>query len=161
MSRSGSIAGRAPAIIIALVALMISLGGGAYATTRSTPHTPPKITSTAITWSSLSLVNGWVSANSTNQTGDPRVAIQNGVVYLSGGLDQSSGTNAVFATLPLSFRPAHNMYVPVSTNAGTSGLLYIAHDGTMKAYSPSSCSSTQNSAQCFTSLATVSYPKSS
>jgi len=45
----------------------------------------------------------------------------------------------------------------VYTNGGTSGTLYIGHDGTMEAFSSASCGS-GNAAQCYTSLATVSYP---
>jgi len=50
------------------------------------------------------------------------------------------------------------MWITVYTVDGTSGTLFIGHDGRMDASSSSSCNATQNSAQCYTSLATVSYP---
>jgi hypothetical protein len=151
---------QAPAIIIALVALMISLGGGAWATTRSAPHAQGQAVPRTIAWSALTLQNGWASSDSTYGTGNPRVSIQAGVVYLSGSLNQATPASATFALLPTSFRPAHNMYITVYTNGGTSGSLYIGHDGTMEAFSSANCGS-GNAAQCYTSLASVSYPKSS
>jgi hypothetical protein len=157
MGGTRTVARQAPAIIIALVALMVSLGGGAWATTRSPSHAKPGIVPAAITWSSLTLVNGWTSENTTYGTGDPRVSIQNGVVYLSGSLAQSTPGDATFATLPSAYRPAHNMYITVYTNSSTTGTLFIAHSGVMEAYSSTSCGS-GDTAQCFTSLATVSFP---
>lgn len=85
------------------------------------------------------------------------MAIQNGIVYLSGSLAQPTPGNDIFATLPLSFRPTHNLYITVHTSTGTQGSLYIGHDGTMEAFSSGTCGSRTN-AQCFRSLATVSYP---
>ncbi len=68
-----------------------------------------------------------------------------------------AGPGAQFATLPSADRPTHNMWITVYTVDGTSGTLF-GHDGRMDASSSSSCNATQNSAQCFTSLATVSFP---
>src|SRR5579864_8337057 len=110
MSRTRTLARQAPAIVIALAALMVSLGGGAYATTRSAPHAQNGIVPAAVTWHSLTLINGWVSSQSTYGTGDPRVSIQNGIVYLSGSLHQSTPGSAIFATLATTYRPAHNLY---------------------------------------------------
>jgi len=90
-------------------------------------------------------------------TGNPKVAEQSGIVYLSGSLAQATPSSTEFAVLPSSFRPAHNMYITVYTNGDTTGTLYIGHDGTMEAYSGTSCGS-ETTAQCFTSLATVSFP---
>ncbi len=115
---------------------------------------------TGVSWTSLSLINGWASENGTYQTGNPKVAEQSGIVYLSGSLAQATPGSETFAILPSSFQSAHNMYITVYTNGDTSGTLYIGHDGTMEAYSSASCGSGV-SAQCFTSLATVSYPVSS
>jgi hypothetical protein len=42
----------------------------------------------------------------------------------------------------------------------TSGTLYIGHDGTMEAFSSGTCGS-GDTAQCYTSLAGVSYPVNS
>jgi hypothetical protein len=88
------------------------------------------------------------------------VSIQNGIVYLAGSLHQPTPASAVFATLPATYRPTHNMWITVYTNGGTSGTLYIDKNGTMEAFSSASCGS-GNAAQCYTSLASVSYPVNS
>jgi hypothetical protein len=159
-----------------MLAVALSLGGGAYASTVavgsghgvSHPGNAPAVTrvvqadsqaatASGVSWATLSPVNGWTSENPVVQTGNPRVAIQNGIVYLSGSLAQPTPGNDIFATLPLSFRPAHNLYITVYTSTGTQGSLYIGHDGTTEAFSSGTCGSRTN-AQCFTSLAAVSYP---
>lgn len=78
---------------------------------------------------------------------------------MSEGVPSHGATAAspVFAFLPSTYRPAHNMWITVYTFGGTSGTLYIGKDGTMEAFASGTCGS-ENSAQCFTSLATVSYP---
>ena len=88
------------------------------------------------------------------------MALQSNIVYLSGSMHQSPLGSPVFATLPKRFRPAHNMWITVYTNGDTSGTLYIDRDGIMEAFAPTSCGS-GNTAQCYTSLATVSYPVNS
>jgi hypothetical protein len=110
-----------------------------------------------VTWTSLSLINGWATENGTYGTGNPKVSLQSGIVYLSGSLAQSTPGNDTFAILPASFRPAHNLYITVYTNGDTSGTVFIAHSGVMEAYSGTACGS-GNTAQCFTSLATLSFP---
>jgi hypothetical protein len=52
------------------------------------------------------------------------------------------------------------MWITVYTNGGTSGTLYIDRNGTMEAFSSASRGS-GNAAQCYTSLASVSYPVNS
>jgi hypothetical protein len=173
MGRLRSLITQSPAIVISILAVAVSLGGGAYASTHhgSASNYPPVRVSTApaashsvatagVTWTSLSLTNGWASENGTFSTGNPKVAAQSGIVYLSGSLGQSTPASSVFAILPSSFRPAHNMYISVYTNGDTTGTLYIGHDGTMEAYSGTPCGS-GNTAQCFTSLATISFPVNS
>ena len=110
-----------------------------------------------VSWNTIVLQNGWVSSISSFASGNPKVALQSNVVYLSGSLHQSSGSSPVFGFLPSTFRPTHNMWITVYTFAGTSGTLFIGQDGTMELFSSSSCGSL-NSAQCYSSLATVSYP---
>jgi hypothetical protein len=161
MGRFRSLIAQSPAIVISLLAVVLSVGGGAYASTQLSAAGSPaagQAATAGVSWTSLSLVNGWVSENAAFQSGNPKVAQQSGIVYLSGSLAQPSGSSSQFATLPSSDRPTHNMWITVYTVNGTSGTLFIGHDGTMNASSLSSCSGTQNSAQCFTSLATVSYP---
>ena len=120
-------------------------------------HSAASSLTTGVTWQSLVLQNAWASSNATYGTGNPKVALQGNVVYLSGSMHQSTPGSAIFAFLPSTYRPAHNMYITLYTNGGTSGTLYIGNDGTMEAFSSASCGS-GNAAQCFTSLATVSYP---
>jgi hypothetical protein len=163
MGRFRSLFVQSPAIVISILAVALSLGGGAYASTHLSTGKSPAASgtlTTGVSWTSLSLINGWASENGTYQTGNPKVAEQNNVVYLSGSLGQSTPGSSTFAILPSSFRPAHNLYITVYTNSDTSGTLFIGHDGTMEAYASGTCGS-GNSAQCFTSLATVSFPVNS
>ena len=121
------------------------------------PAATQAATAAGVTWTSLSLINGWATENGAYGTGNPKVSLQSGIVYLSGSLAQSTPGNSTFAILPASFRPSHNLYITVYTNGDTTGTLYIASSGVMEAYSGTACGS-GNTAQCFTSLATVSFP---
>jgi hypothetical protein len=169
MGRLRSLITQSPAIVISLLAVALSFGGGAYASTHghasnyppvrvsNSPAATQAATAAGVTWTSLSLINGWATENGAYGTGNPKVSLQGGIVYLSGSLGQSTPGNATFAILPASFRPSHNLYITVYTNGDTTGTLYIAHSGVMEAYSGTSCGS-GNTAACFTSLATVSFP---
>jgi hypothetical protein len=169
MGRFRSLVTQSPAIVISMLAVALSVGGGAYASTHghasnyppvrvgNSPVTTHAAAATGVSWNSLTLINGWASENGTYGTGNPKVAEQSGIVYLSGSLAQSSPGSAEFTILPPSFRPTHNLYITVYTNGDTTGTLYITHSGIMEAYSGTSCGS-GDTAQCFTSLATVSFP---
>ncbi len=157
MNRVRSLATQTPALVISVLALALSLGGGAYAATRVVSEHAPA--AHHVSWHNISLRNGWKSSNSTYDTGNPRVSLQNGIVYLSGSMHGSGGSKT-FAVLPKQYRPAHNLYITVYTFGDTSGTLYIGHNGIMNAYSPGICAS-QNTADCYTSLAAVSYPVNS
>jgi hypothetical protein len=161
MGRFRSLIAQSPAIVISILAVVLSAGGGAYASTQLSAANSAAASHTVtagVSWTSLSLINGWVSENGAFQSGNPKVAEQSNIVYLSGSLAQPTPGSSQFATLPSSFRPSHNMWITVYTIDGTSGTLYIGHDGTMEATSGGSCGSGQTDAECFTSLATVSYP---
>jgi hypothetical protein len=160
MGRFRSLFAQSPAIVISILAVALSLGGGAYASAHLSGSNPPTASgavTSGVSWTSLSLMNGWASENGTYGTGNPKVAEQNNVVYLSGSLAQAIPGSSEFAVLPSSFRPTHNLYITVYTNGDTSGTLYIASNGEMEAYSSGTCGS-GDTAQCFTSLATVSFP---
>ena len=160
MGRFRSLFAQSPAIVISVLAVALSLGGGAYASTHLSGSNPPAASSAltaGVSWTSLSLINGWESENGTYGTGNPKVAEQSNVVYLSGSLAQATPGSPEFAVLPSSFRPTHNLYITVYTNGDTSGTLYIGSNGEMEAYSGTSCGS-GTTAECFTSLATVSFP---
>jgi len=170
MGRLRSLITQSPAIVISLLAVALSFGGGAYASTHgghasnyppvrvsTSPAASQTATAAGVTWTSLPLINGWASENGTYGTGNPKVSLQGGIVYLSGSLAQSTPGSATFAILPSAFRPTHNLYITVYTNSSTTGTLFIASSGVMEAFSNSTCGS-GNTAQCFTSLATVSFP---
>lgn len=176
MGRIRILGAQTPAIAISVLAVALSLGGGAYAATQAGHSRPPALSQAAqvkaaghakagqtgitagVSWTGLTLINGWISENHEFASGNPKVAIQSNIVYLSGSLAQPSGSSATFTILPPQFRPTHNMWITVYTVDGTSGTLFISQTGEMDAFSNSSCSSTTNSAQCYTSLAGVSYP---
>jgi hypothetical protein len=106
------------------------------------------------TWHKLTLINGWTSAQtaSTN-TGNPAYAVKNGIVYLSGSVKQTSGTNPTFAVLPKAARAGVKMYMTDYMFLATPGTLVITATGNISALS-----SPQSDAQGFTSLAAISYP---
>jgi hypothetical protein len=158
-----------------MLAVALSLGGGAYASAQAAGHGhaghpgnapavkhvvtagPNSAAATGVHWTTLTLINGWQSENAVYQTGNPKAALQGNIVYLMGSLAQGFSGSDTFTVLPPEFRPTHNLYITVYTNGGTQGSLYIGHDGTMEAFSNTSCGSLTTS-ECFTSLATVSYP---
>ncbi len=76
-------------------------------------------------------------------------------MYLSGAMRQPSGNNEEFAVLPRAARPAHMLFITFYA-AGIIGSLLIYHSGIMYAV----CSP-QLAEQIFTSLAGISYPRSS
>lgn len=179
MGRIRSLGAQTPAIAISVLAVALSLGGGAYAATQAGHSRPPALSQAAqvkaaghakagqtgitagVSWNSLTLINGWASENHDFASGNPKVAIQSNIVYLSGSLNQPSGTSTTFTILPSQFRPAHNMWITVYTYAGTSGTLFISHTGEMDLSSNSTCGSGVSSAQCYSSLAGVNYPVNS
>jgi hypothetical protein len=150
-----SLATHAPALIISVMALAFSLGGAAYASTQLIGG------ATGVTFHPITLINGWKSDQSMYDSGNPSVGIENGVVYLSGSLTQPSGGNEQFATLPPADRPAHDIWIIVYTLSGTSGTVQILHTGVAFASSNTACTASLNDAQCFTSLAGISYPVNS
>jgi hypothetical protein len=145
-----SVVAQSPAIVISVLALILSAGGGAAYAATSASRAP------AITWHKLTLLHGWKSSQSQYDSGNPEYSVSNGVVYLAGSLHQASGTSQEFAVLPKGARPTHDLWITVYTMSGTSGTLYIGANGDMAA-----TSLTPADAQDYTSLAAVSYPASS
>jgi hypothetical protein len=107
----------------------------------------------AMAMSTLSLENGWQSADTQYSTGDPSYSVSNGMVYLSGSVYQPAGDNQVFGVLPPAARPAHTMYLSVYTFDGALGELEVDTNGDVLAY--------EGGAQQYTSLAGVSFPVAS
>src|ERR1700722_14598338 len=96
--RFRALASQSPAIVISVIALTFSLGGGAgYAASVASSHPAIKIT-----WHKLSLKNGWHSgAGAFAGTGTPAYTVSNGVVYLTGVADHSNTAS----TAPLGLLP--------------------------------------------------------
>jgi len=141
-------ASRSVTFLISIGALVLALGGGAYA---ASGH---QTASANLTEHVLRLRNNWQSADPGNSTGAPRWAVSNGVVYLSGSLTQPSAGNTIFATLPKGARPSHIMYISIFVSQGApSGVLQVFPNGVMAAYSGN-----PQSAQDFSSLAGISFP---
>jgi hypothetical protein len=101
----------------------------------------------------LALLNGWASSQSQYGSGDPRAAIQNGVVYLSGSMHQAAPGLERFAILPRRFRPSRNLWLPVYSFGGAVGSIEIAASGRMTA--------SGTGATAYTSLGGVSFPVTS
>ena len=177
MRRFRSLATRIPVLIISMLAVALSIGGGAYASAQAAgggpganiPRNLPALTHVhhpagsqaatlaGITFHGLSLANGWQSENTNVGTGNPRVGLLNGVVYLKGSLAQPTPGSSLFAQLPSAYRPVDTLLIPVWTAGGNFGTLDILSDGRMFLSSNAPCGS-GNTAQCLTSLATISYP---
>jgi hypothetical protein len=133
----------AVAAVPALLAVSL-LAVGAAAAPASASIRP------ACAWQPLSLLNGWQSAQSAWDSGDPMYCVDNGIVYLSGSLVQPVPGSDEFAVLPPQAAPASTLYLSADTFGGTSGDLMIGPDGSMYAYG--------GNATGFTSLAGVSFP---
>jgi hypothetical protein len=142
MARLRSFAAQSPAIFIATLALVFSIGGGAgYA--ASIAHSPVKI---APHW--LHLVNHWTSDGTS--TGHPAYAVSGGVVYLFGGMHQTTGSDTEFAFLPKAARPKHTLWIGVYSESTGSAFVEVTPSGAMFIGG--------SDAQFFASLAGVSFP---
>lgn len=149
MRRFRALASQSPAIVISVIALTFSLGGGAgYAASVASSHPATKIT-----WHRLSLKNGWHSGAGTFAgTGTPAFTVSNGVVYLTGVADHSSSASASpLALLPKGARPRHTPWF-AGFNEAASGGVFVKIDplGHVTVEGPD--------ADYFSSLAGVSFP---
>ena len=97
------------------------------------------------------LINGWQSANSAYQTGDPSYAVSSSVAHLSGSVLYPNGspwqTSWNFANLPAAIRPTGCFTTDVYTYAGGTGNITVDHQGNISGANPQ-----------YASLAGVSYP---
>jgi hypothetical protein len=107
---------------------LVSVGSPSASAATAQPAAP------AVTWHSLTPINGWHGGQTQFGAGNPAWAVQNGVVYLSGSLHQSSGANANFGVLPPAARPGHTMYLSIYTYGGAIGLLEVDQNGHLAAY---------------------------
>ena len=148
MPRLRSFAQQSPALVLSVAALAAALSGGVVAT--ATASTTPAPAST-VSFTALHLINGWTSQFTTIPQGKPAFGINGtGVVYLSGDLSRSHGSNGTFAYLPRSVRPAHQLDLTVTTAQGTSATMQITATGAMFVFG--------TNAPAFTSLDGISYP---
>lgn len=151
--------------MLPLAALLAAIGGGTAVASPQHGSLPaadgspiaahaadgPRRPAATIAWHRLHLINGWRSANGQGfDPGNPSYAISAGVVYLSGGIEQLTGSKTTFAVLPAKARPAHRLYIEVFTNAGTVGTLKVNPSGTMDLLN--------GAVRAFTALAGVSFP---
>jgi hypothetical protein len=177
MRRFRSLATRIPVLTISALAVALSIGGGAYASTQAAgggpganiPRNLPALTpahhsagsqaatSPVVSFHGLSLANGWVSEQINDGTGNPKVGLLNGVVYLKGSLAQPTPGSSLFAQLPTADRPVDTLIIPVWTSGSNMGTLEIFTDGRMFLSSNAPCGS-GDSAQCFTDLTAISFP---
>jgi len=161
MGRIRTLGMQSPAIVISTLALLFSLGGGAYAAT-SLASGNAAVSRTAgsanLSFHKLTLRNGWEPAPKAYDAGTPSYTISNGIVYLSGGIFQPVQGNAEFAVLPKGARPATNLFITVSVGEGLSnvGTLFISPKGVMEVYETPTGQGTP--AADFTALGGVSFP---
>jgi hypothetical protein len=161
MGRVRTLSAQSPAIVISTLALILSLGGGAYAATAlaggngSGQHADR---SAKLTYHRISLVNGWKAAPKAENMGAPSYTVSNNVVYLFGGIFQPIQGKAEFGVLPKGARPAVNMFITVSVAEGVSnvGTLFISPKGVMEVYATPTSAGTP--ASDFTALGGVSFP---
>ena len=96
-------------------------------------------------FTSLALQNGWT--NAPFGTSNAQVVNQRGIVHFKGAI--ASGSTSSLFTLPVGFRPATNVWIPVDLCGATNGRLFIQSSGAVSVDAENSAFS---NAQCFTSL---------
>jgi hypothetical protein len=142
VARLRSLVRQSPAVVIATLALVFSLGGSAgYAASSANRSGVP------VTFHKLMLRNNWRPAG--GGVGAPSYAISRGIVYLTGGMNQPSGTARNFAVLPRAARPKHTLWIGVFSESIHSASLEVLPSGAMKIGG--------NNAHFFASLAGVSF----
>ena len=100
-------------------------------------------------FTALSLTNGWVRYSDTSSA--PGIRMISGVVHFQGAM--SDGNSGFAFTLPVGFRPAKPVYVPVDLCFGKNGRFFIDVNGNVTVFAEHDFTD----AQCFTSLEGVSF----
>jgi len=152
MSRFRTIMNQSPAIVISVIALTFSLGGGAgYAASVAAKASPPKIT-----WHALSLKNGWQGGSKSfgSTIGNPEYTVSNSIVYLTGVADRTTQTvPSEIGLLPRSARPKHNLWFEAYNYAATGeSSIEVRSNGQVIVLG------TGNDQYFFTSLAGIEFP---
>jgi hypothetical protein len=160
MNKTRALRAQSPALILSVLALVFSLGGGAYAATALGGQAPGAHAAKTVRlrFHRLALIHGWKTAPKALNTGTPSYTVSNGIVYLSGGIFQPVQGKAEFAVLPKGARPATNLFITVSVEQGVSnvGTLFISPKGVMEVYATPTGEGTP--ASDLTTLGGVSFP---
>jgi hypothetical protein len=150
MRRFRSAMRQSPAIVISLIALTFSLGGGmGYAASVATAKAP----ATKITWHALGLRGGWHAAGKAFDTGNPAYTVSNGIVYLTGTADHAGTSLPTLAVLPKGARPTHNLWFAAFNEAAAGGVwVEISPNGAI------TIGGSGGDQDFFTSLAGIEFP---
>ena len=106
--------------VIGTIALFIALSGSAAAL-RGQPASP----AAGLTWTKLTLRNGWTTYPGTRA---PAVVVDSfGIVHFRGAMHEPSQSSVNPFRLPLKFRPAKDVYLPLDMETGHNGQMYIDH----------------------------------
>jgi hypothetical protein len=95
----------------------------------------------------LTLINGWT--NAPFNTSNAAIKNINGIVHFKGAIAASNGSPLQPFVLPIGFRPATDVYVPVDLCNATNGRLHITPSGTVDIQVEGGV---VRNATCFTSL---------
>lgn len=152
MSRFRTMMSKSPAIVISLIALTFSLGGGAgYAATVVAKGSAPKIT-----WHKLPLRNKWLAAPKGYGAGAPAYTVSNSIVYLTGAADRTNQTSSipsVIGVLPKSARPKHILsFAAFNYAAGGESSIEVFPNGNVEVLGNG------GDENFFTSLAGIEFP---
>src|SRR3984957_11035815 len=109
---------------------------------------------TGTNWHNFFLTGGWKSGSTRFHSSAPAYTTLNGVVYLTGTMYQTSGTNVHWANFPAAVRPAALSYLEVNAANATTGAITIFAIGRVD-------STPFADAQGGTSLGGISYPAGS
>ena len=148
MSRLRSLIGQSPAIVIATVALVLSVAGGATAATVS-----GNVAATSVTWHPLTLINGWRYGGFSSFHAAYYVDASH-VVHLRGSARIGTAGQPVFR-LPSSVRPSHVISVLVYASGGVAGSMNILPSGQVTVFDQTGSDS---AVRDFTSFDGVSFP---
>ena len=105
----------------------------------------------ASSFTALTLQNGWHNYGFGTNTAAVRKI--SGIVHFEGAI--SGGSNPLVFTLPIGFRPSHNVYVPVDLSDANHGHLLITPNGRVAVFGEGG----QSAAAGFTSLEGVSFAR--
>jgi hypothetical protein len=160
-----------PALFVAILALIVAMGGSAIAIGSSQSgdtliakrtlsgnrlrlHTVTGSEVASLHWHPLQLINGWTNYNGNVRAPAYAVDVQ-GVVHFRGAVHHpgTANTSMVFATVPVAVRP--NVDVWLTTNAvdATPARLDLDHTGTLDA----ECPAGDSAARSFFNLDGVTY----